>query len=99
MIGGVSAEEKVAISAHLGSQLSALASDAALYGPALGHPMDPRTPDDDTANSLRFIVDDALEALYRASDALSAAQSPEAMQRVIDKLHSIGKDLGNADWE
>jgi hypothetical protein len=47
VIGGVSAEEKRAITAHLHANLATLASDAALYGPHLGHPLDPRTPDDD----------------------------------------------------
>jgi hypothetical protein len=38
--------EKAAILSHYSAQ-AALASDAALNGPALGHPLDPRTPDDD----------------------------------------------------
>ena len=69
------------------------------YGPHLGHPSDPRTSPSETASALRYAIDDALEALYRASDALDKAESTEAMQRVIDKLHGIGRDLGNADWE
>ena len=41
-MNGVSAIEKLEILAHY----TALASDAALYGPALGHPLDPRNDDD-----------------------------------------------------
>lgn len=94
MNAAVTPAEKAAILAHYRAQ-----ADAALYGPALGHPMDPRTPDDDTASSLRYIMEDALQAIYRNLDALDAVQSPEAMQRVIDKCHSIGRDLAGADWE
>jgi hypothetical protein len=94
-MNAVSAAEKSAILAHYTAQ----AADAALMGPALGHPADPRTSPSETASSLRYVIDDALEALYRASDALDKAETPEATQRVIDKLHGIGGDLGNADWE
>jgi hypothetical protein len=52
----VTAAEKAAILSHYTAQ-AALASDAALYGPALGHPLDPRTPDDD-----RMSEDEAKEA-------------------------------------
>ena len=76
-----------------------LAGDACLYGPALGHQHDPRTSDpDDTTSGLRYLIDTALTDLYRASDALDGARDPEAMQRVIDKLQSIGADLSGADW-
>ncbi len=45
-MNGVTAAEKAAILSHYSAQ-AALASDAALYGPHLQHPLDPRTPDDD----------------------------------------------------
>jgi hypothetical protein len=89
MNAAVSAAEKAAI----------LSSDSALFGPALGHALDPRTSDpDDTTSGLRYLIDTALTDLYRASDALDGASDPEAMQRVIDKLQSIGADLSGADW-
>jgi predicted RNA polymerase sigma factor len=55
--------------------------------------------DDDTVSSLRSVIDDAMQALNRATDALATADGPEDVQRVIDKLHSIGRDLAGADWE
>lgn len=56
MIGAVSAEEKRAITAHLQSHVAALASDAALYGPNLGHQLDPRNDDSDRISE--FEADD-----------------------------------------
>ena len=90
MNAAVSTAEKAAILAHYTAQ----AADAALMGPALGHPADPRTSPSETASSLRFIIDDALEALYRASDALDKADRDENLElpASVSRRRSPGRE-------
>jgi hypothetical protein len=71
----VSAAEKAAILGHYSAQ-AALASDACLYGPALGHPMDPRTPDDDRmsdADALEAATDELVRTPYNVTFWLDQA--------------------------
>lgn len=70
---------KSAILSHYSAQ-AALASDACLYGPALCHPMDPRTPDDDS-----LTPEEALEA---ATD--EAVRTPYSVAWWLDQ--TVGRD-------
>ncbi len=70
MSAATTAAEKAAILAHYTAQ-AALASDACLYGPALGHPLDPRTPDtDDLTLDVMCAIDHMTEEAGRAERAM-----------------------------
>ena len=84
-MSGVSAAEKAAILSHYSAQ-AALASDAALYGPYLGHALDPRTPDDD-----RISEDEAEEA---ATDEL--VRTPYEVAFWLDK--AVGHNPDPMPW-
>jgi hypothetical protein len=90
MNAATTAAEKAAILAHYRAQ-----ADAALYGPALGHPMDPRTPDDDdTISGLRWMIEDAEHTLGRAARALDKGDVDAA----IALLKSAAGDLSEAGY-
>lgn len=92
-MSGVTAAEKAAILSHYRAQ-AALASDSCLYGPALGHPMDPRTPDpDDLTLDLQCAIENMVEEAGRAERAMQRGDLSAALDILRAAVVSIAKDL------
>jgi hypothetical protein len=75
MSPAVTAAEKAAILSHNGAQ-AALASDACLYGPNLGHQLDPRNDDDDSmseADAQEAATDELVRCPYNVAFWLDIA--------------------------
>ena len=68
----------------------ALANDAELLGPNLGHPNDPRNDDDPFVEALECYIADAINDLTRAQTMLTNGNTKEATYIV----RGVARDLG-----
>ena len=68
------------------------------YGPYLGHPMDPRTPeaDGDEVEAIEDAIKDAREWLQMAETAAYRGDWPAARQRLIEARLTLESLVGDA---
>ena len=69
----------------------ALANDAELLGPNLGHPNDPRNDDDPFVEALECYIEDSINYLTRAQAMLTNGNTKEATYVVRGVARDLGK--------